>query len=104
MTLREKILSLNEDCCDTKKWAAAVDFDVDEATSKKVLYRLLKHIESWKRAAERSEKERGKLEGIDYIYKNIKTLADSLNSAQAAKKHDGICPDCGKKFDECECC
>ena len=113
MTLREFILNEGS-CCTTKKWNegdAAKDFDVDEATSKKVIYRILRHLDSLKRTFKGSNK----YEGIAYTYNYLKKLGDSLDTSepemeskpimgQAAKKHDDVCPECGKKFSECECC
>lgn len=107
MTLREFIL--NESCC-TKK-CAAKDFEdeievkddgaeVEEKETKEgEKFSFTVKIKANGETEETAKKAiKDALEGFDVSF------AKKKEEGEAAKKHKGVCPKCGKKFDECECC
>lgn len=116
MTLREFILN---ESCEIKKKFAAKDFEDDtelkddgaEVEDKEVeddgaddeggkfTFTLKVTVDGDdEKAAKKAVKDA--LADFEVKFKSDKKKDD----ADAAKKFKGVCPQCGKKFSECECC
>lgn len=108
MTLREFILN---ESCNTKK-CAAKDFedeievedgatDVEEKeTEKDGEFSFTVKISTKADSEEEAKKAiKDALDGFDVKFKADKKKEEG----EAAKKHKDVCPQCGKKFDECTC-
>ena len=105
MTLREFILK--ESCAECEKPAKKFDdtktgkfvFDVkvtvdgeDEDKAKDALKAALASFEAEVKAHKETKEQ-----------KDAEAEEDDELEGEAAKKHEGCCPQCGKKFSECTC-
>ncbi len=107
MTLREFILK--ESCIECEK--PAKDFDGEEPKDGKFVFDVKVTVEG-KDEGEAKEALKAALADFDAKIKAHKETKeqkeaeseeDDEEEGEAAKKHEGCCPQCGKKFSECTC-
>ena len=107
MTLREFILK--ESCAECEK--PAKDFDGEEPKAGKFVFDAKVTID-----AEDEDKAKDALKDALADFdaeikahketkeqKDAEADEDDEEEGEAAKKHEGCCPQCGKKFSECTC-